>query len=83
MVGTYGGANYPTVTIFMDGFYYGVQAYNEDHGTDVQVLGWDPANPATGLFVGSFTDLDLSRAMAEGLLDEGDFMRRSVKGRPR
>ncbi len=71
VVGTFGGANFPTVSIFMDGFYWGVQHYNEDNGTDVQVLGWDPANPDTGLFTGDFTDLDIARATAQSLLDEG------------
>ena len=55
----------------MDGFYYGVQHYNEVKGTDVQVLGWDPANPDTGLFTGDFTDLDIARSTAQSLLDEG------------
>ena len=71
IVGTFGGANFPTVSIFMDGLYYGVQHYNEVKGTDVQVLGWDPANPDTGLFTGDFVDLDLARSTAQSLLDEG------------
>ena len=48
IVGTFGGDNFPTVSIFMDGFYYGVQAYNEAKGADVQVLGWDPGQPGHG-----------------------------------
>jgi basic membrane protein A len=32
-VGTYGGAPYPTVTIFMDGYAQGVKYYNEQKGT--------------------------------------------------
>ena len=42
-VGTFGGANYPTVSIFMDGFAQGVQYFNEKKGKSVQVLGWDAA----------------------------------------
>jgi len=71
VVGTFGGANFPTVSIFMDGFYWGVQHWNDVKGDSVQVLGWDPANPDTGLFTGDFTDLDIARATAQGLLDEG------------
>lgn len=71
VVGTFGGANYPTVSIFMDGFYWGVEHHNEEKGTAVEVLGWDPANPETGLFTGDFTDLDVARATAQSLLDEG------------
>jgi len=39
-VATFGGAKYPTVTVYMDGFWEGVQYYNQKHGTNVQVLGW-------------------------------------------
>jgi basic membrane protein A len=39
-VATFGGAKYPTVTVYMDGFWEGVQYYNQQHGTKVQVLGW-------------------------------------------
>ena len=42
IVATYGGVLFPTVTIFMNGFSAGVRAYNQDQGTDVQVLGWNP-----------------------------------------
>jgi len=55
-VGTFGGLPIPTVTIFMDGFAKGVAYYNQQKGTSVQVLGWDPAKPDTGLFSNSFDD---------------------------
>lgn len=71
VVGTFGGANFPTVSIFMDGFYWGVQHWNDTKGDSVQVLGWDPANPDTGLFTGDFVDLVIARATAQSLLDEG------------
>jgi len=38
-VGTFGGMQYPTVTIFMDGFLQGVNYYNQQKGTSVQVVG--------------------------------------------
>jgi basic membrane protein A len=69
-VGTFGGLQIPPVTVFMDGFWYGVQYYNEQKGTDVQVLGWDPATQ-TGLFTGNFESTDDGRAMGETLMDEG------------
>jgi basic membrane protein A len=69
-VGTFGGIQIPTVTAFMDGLYYGVQYYNEKHGTDVKVLGWDPA-AQTGLFTGNFESTDDGRKMGETLMDEG------------
>jgi len=41
IVGTLGGAQIPSVTAFMDGFQSGIEKYNEDEGTDVQLIGWD------------------------------------------
>jgi basic membrane protein A len=66
---TYGGANFPTVSIFMDGFTRGAQYYNEVKGTDVHVIGWDP-DAGDGLFTGSFTDMELARSTAESLFQE-------------
>ena len=55
VVATYGGAPYPTVTIFMDGFARGVKYYNDVKGKSVKVLGWDTAKK-DGTFVGNFSD---------------------------
>jgi basic membrane protein A len=54
-VATYGGAPYPTVTIFMDGFAKGVAYYNKLKGKKVEVLGWDPVKQ-TGEFIGDFAN---------------------------
>jgi basic membrane protein A len=69
-VGTFGGIQIPTVTAFMDGFALGVQYYNEKHGTNVEVLGWD-ATTQTGLFTGNFESTDDGRTMGQSLMDEG------------
>jgi basic membrane protein A len=69
-VGTFGGIQIPPVTDFMDGYFYGVQYYNQKHGTSVKVLGWDPASQ-TGLFTGNFESTDDGRKMGETLIDEG------------
>lgn len=69
-VGTFGGLQIPTVTIFMDGFALGVQYYNEQKGTNVQVLGWDPETQ-TGLFTGNFESTDDGRTLGTTLMDEG------------
>lgn len=69
-VGTFGGINIPPVTIFMDGFAVGVAYYNQQKGTGVTVLGWDPAT-REGLFTNNFESLDDGRAFAQNLLDEG------------
>ncbi|HNR02887.1 MAG TPA: BMP family ABC transporter substrate-binding protein [Anaerolineaceae bacterium] len=69
-VGTFGGMQIPTVTIFMDGFARGVAYYNEVHGTAVETLGWD-ANAQTGLFTNDFSDQQKGSEMAISLMDEG------------
>lgn len=69
-VGTYGGLNIPTVTIFMDGFAAGIEQYNTDSGADVQLVGWDPA-AQEGLFTGDFENVDNGRNTTEQLLDQG------------
>jgi len=70
IVGVYAGINIPPVTAFSDGLYLGIQAYNEAHGTDVKLEGWDPV-AEDGLFTGDFTDADKGRTMTETLLDAG------------
>ncbi|WP_347042982.1 BMP family lipoprotein [Brachybacterium nesterenkovii] len=69
-VATYGGMNIPTVTIFMDGFADGVAKYNEVHGTNVQVLGWDKA-AQQGSFTGDFEDQSKGKALSDGFYDQG------------
>jgi len=71
IIGTYGGLNIPTVSIFLDGLSRGVAHYNEVKGTDVQVIGWD-IEAQDGSFTGSFDPADPAvRALCESLLDEG------------
>lgn len=69
-VGTFGGIKIPPVTIFMVGFESGVKYYNQKHGTNVQVLGWDTAKDE-GLFVGNFESTDDGRRAGEDLIAEG------------
>jgi basic membrane protein A len=70
-VGTFGGINLPTVTIFMDGFWSGIQYYNKQKNANVQLLGWNPAKPKAGLFTGDFTNQDNGKRVTETLLGEG------------
>jgi basic membrane protein A and related proteins len=70
-LGTFGGINIPTVTIFMDGFWAGVQYYNKQKNASVQLLGWNPAKPKAGLFTGDFTNQDNGKRVTETLLGEG------------
>jgi basic membrane protein A len=67
-VGTFGGMNFPTVSIFMDGFKQGVEYYNEQNGDTVEVLGWDGTD---GVFTGGFTANQDAINAAQGLVDQG------------
>lgn len=67
-VGTYGGINIPTVTIFMDGFLAGIEFYNEETGDDVALVGWDGSD---GSFTGNFESTEDGRLITEQLLDQG------------
>jgi basic membrane protein A and related proteins len=69
-VGTFGGVNIPPVTLFMDGFAHGVQYYNQKHGTNVKLVGWDGPGQ-TGLFVGNFTSVEDGKTISLTLISEG------------
>jgi WD40 repeat protein/basic membrane lipoprotein Med (substrate-binding protein (PBP1-ABC) superfamily) len=69
-VGVFGGVDIPQVTDFMDGLALGVDYYNQEHGANVQVLGWN-AEKHEGRFVGGFCCSTEGRHMARQLLDEG------------
>jgi len=69
-VATFGGAQYPTVTIYMDGFYDGVQYYNSKHGTKVQVLGWNETTQK-GEFTGDFTNQTKGQSVTQTFIQEG------------
>lgn len=69
VVGTFGGIQIPTVTIFMDGYADGVAYYNEQKGADVKVVGWDVASQ-TGSFTGGFAAGVEARTAAQTLIDQ-------------
>lgn len=69
-VATFGGISIPTVTIFMVGFEKGVEYYNQQNGTSVEVLGWSTADN-NGVFAGNFESTDDGRRIAEEFMSEG------------
>jgi basic membrane protein A len=69
-IGTFGGLNIATVTIFMNGLAAGILYYNQQNGTNVQLIGWNPAKQ-TGLFTGDFENQDNGRRVTETLLQQG------------
>jgi len=71
IVATYGGLNIPPVTIYMDGFWEGVQYYNKIKGKHVKVLGWDETNQKGGTFAQSFTDQGKGRSITQSFISAG------------
>ena len=69
-VATYGGMKFGTVTIYMDGFWDGVQYYNKQHHTHVQVLGWSEPSQ-NGTFAGSFTNITAGQTIANTFITDG------------
>ena len=69
-VATFGGMQIPAVTVFMDGFADGVDAYNAAHGTSVQLLGWDKASQ-NGSFTQNFDDQALGKQQAQQFISQG------------
>jgi len=70
-LGTWTGFVGPVVLSFMDGFYMGAMEYNEVHGTDVNVLGYDPTDMENAANIGSWDDIDKGRAISETQMDNG------------
>jgi basic membrane protein A len=69
-VATFGGQEIPTVTIYMDGFWDGVQYYNQQHHTKVSVLGWNEQTQK-GTFTGDFTDQTKGQTATQTFISEG------------
>jgi basic membrane protein A len=69
-VATFGGEDFGTVTIYMDGFWDGVQYYNSKHGTKVQVLGWNEQTQK-GTFTGDFTNQTKGQTATQTFISEG------------
>ena len=71
-VATFGGADYPTVAVYMDGFWEGVQYYNQQHNTKVEVLGWNQTTQK-GTFdpTQSFTDQAGGQQIAQNFEAQG------------
>ncbi len=69
-VGTFGGLNIPTVTIFEKGFEAGVKYYDTKNSKTVELLGWNTAK-SDGLFTNNFTSTDDGNKFAQTLQQEG------------
>ncbi|HEX3824994.1 MAG TPA: BMP family ABC transporter substrate-binding protein [Mycobacteriales bacterium] len=77
-VGTFGGQNIPTVTIYMDGWVAGVRYFNKVNNAHVSALGWIPkagraknSLAGSGLFTNDFTNQALGKTDTQTLLAQG------------
>jgi len=69
-IGCFGGMNIPSVADFFIGFAQGIDYYNQENGTDAQLLGWSNET-LDGNFVGDFMDTEGASRFTESLMDEG------------
>jgi basic membrane protein A and related proteins len=72
-VATYGGEQFSSVTIYMDGYAQGVAYWNAHKtagGHNVTLLGWNESTQ-TGTFIGSFTDPALAETDTNTFLAAG------------
>jgi len=70
IVATYGGENFGTVTIYEDGFWDGVQYYNQHNHANVKVLGWDEKTQK-GDFIGNFTNVGAGQNLTNTFIGDG------------
>ena len=68
VVGTWGGAQYPSVTIYMDGIADGVAYYNQQKHKSVKLLGWNEKTQK-GTFIGNFTDQNKAKTVTSTMLN--------------
>jgi basic membrane protein A len=82
VIATYGGAPYPGVTKFMDGWVAGAKYYADKKGVATEVLGWDPVaktgtfNPATA----PFNDPVFGKTTAEAFMGQNADVVHAVAG---
>jgi basic membrane protein A len=69
VVATWGGANIPTVTIYMDGIAEGVAYYDQQEHKDVKLLGWNETTQQ-GTFVGNFSDQNQAKTITANMLQQ-------------
>lgn len=69
-VATFGGQKIAPVTIYMDGYWEGVQYYNKQNSKSVAVLGWNEQSQ-DGSFTNSFTDQTQGTQLANNFINQG------------
>jgi len=81
-IGTYGGQQFPGVTLFMDGLSAGIKYYDKKNSATATILGWDAAKQ-TGTFVNGdnpWGDSAKGEQLAQTFLDQGADIVQPVSG---
>jgi basic membrane protein A len=81
-IATYGGAPYPGVTKFMDGWVAGAKYYADKKGVAIEVLGWDPV-AKTGTFNPAalpFNDVVFGKTTADAFMGQNADVVHAVAG---
>lgn len=81
-IATYGGAPYPGVTKFMDGWVAGAKYYADKKGVAIEVLGWDP-EAKTGTFNPAalpFNDVVFGKTTADAFMGQNADVVHAVAG---
>lgn len=70
IVATFGGTSQPPTNAYMDGFYDGVEYYDQKNHAKVRVLGWNETTQK-GLFVNSYSDEAAGERLTQQLISQG------------
>ena len=70
-VGTFAGTMMPIIQKILDGYYLGVAYYNQQHNTDIKLLGYDPSHSDLAYIIGNWTSLESASGMLDTLISEG------------
>jgi basic membrane protein A len=70
-VGTFAGMMGPVIQQILDGYYLGVNYYNQQKNTNIKLLGHDPSQPDSTYLIGNWTSLESASGMLDTLIAGG------------
>lgn len=70
-VGTFAGKMIPVIQKILDGYFLGISYYNQEHNTNIQLLGYDPNEPQQTYLMENWTSLESALAILDLLISDG------------
>lgn len=70
-VGIFGGAPFPAVIRFMDGFALGIEHYNRRHLAQVELIGWQVGGGGSQPLFTGFSDPEIGLSTTQSLVSQG------------